>query len=196
MTSTAGQPGRARSQVPTEVLFVCTGNVCRSPFAERYAAFAAESGGVDCTFASAGLGALRDAQMDADMAQQLRARGGTPQRFHARQIDARIVAAADLVLTMEAAQRSVLLEEYPGRSRDIFTLGQVRAGAAQDAPGTSVLELLRTRRVPADGGGDIADPYRQGPEAAERTAAELQSAVDVLVARVLTRPDSEAGRDV
>jgi protein-tyrosine-phosphatase len=39
------------------VVFVCTGNTCRSPLAEALARRAAQQRGIDATFASAGIGA-------------------------------------------------------------------------------------------------------------------------------------------
>lgn len=77
-----GQP--VGGQGDPMLLFVCTGNVCRSPFAERYAISAQRSFCVPWRFA--GVGALAGAPMDEPMAAELRARGGDLSGFAAQQL--------------------------------------------------------------------------------------------------------------
>ena len=69
------------------VLFLCSGNVGRSAFAERYAQLRAQQLGRDLTFESAGLEAIPGAGMEPGLAEELRTRGGSPGGFRARQID-------------------------------------------------------------------------------------------------------------
>src|SRR5687768_5763225 len=116
-------PGAARAQVADTVrvrpepaadsvftvLFVCTGNVCRSAMAERLGrAFLDEAFGSDAgTFRleSAGTRAVVASQMHPDTALVLRGFGAEPGEFRARQVTEAHVAGADLVLTMTRAHR-------------------------------------------------------------------------------------------
>ena len=66
------------------VVFVCTGNICRSPLAERLAAHLDPH----TSFASAGTHAMVGSDMDAGMAAELSRLGGDPSDFSPRLIDA------------------------------------------------------------------------------------------------------------
>jgi protein-tyrosine-phosphatase len=61
------------------VLFVCTANIARSPYAERRAThLLAGAGSEGAVFASAGIPDVSARLMDREMTAQLSARGGTP----------------------------------------------------------------------------------------------------------------------
>jgi len=96
---------------PIHVVFVCLGNICRSPMAERVAERAAADAGLtDVEFSSAGtISEEFDDPMDRRAAAVLEERG---YRFHdhlARRITAAQLESADLVVAMEDSHvRSVL----------------------------------------------------------------------------------------
>ena len=147
----------------THVLFVCTGNICRSPFAERYSALLAASGTLpaDWVFSSAGIGAVVDSEMDAEMARELIERGGTPEGFRARQMRHAVLDGVDWIIAMEASQRQWLLEEYPGRLRQTFTLGQLVAALPHvptERVGEAVLVEVGEHRTRARGRDDVTEP--------------------------------------
>lgn len=103
------------------VLFVCVGNICRSPSAEVMLRLAVEGKGIQVS--SAGLGALVGHGIDAT-AQELLAEQGMDGLSHrARQIDDAILGAADLVLTMERKHVRRIAEIAPQASGKIFLLG-------------------------------------------------------------------------
>jgi protein-tyrosine phosphatase len=85
------------------VVFVCWGNICRSPIAERVARRAAEQAGLSgVQFTSAGTSAEETgAPMDERAAQVLRRHGYSAEGHVAHQIDADELAGADLVVAME-----------------------------------------------------------------------------------------------
>lgn len=170
------------------LLFVCTGNICRSPFAERYAAHVAERAGVaGWTFGSAGAGALVGSGMEPTMAGELRALGGDPSGFRARSLSRDIIQSADLIVAMETFHRSVVLDDFPNLVRRTFTLGQL-ARIARDHPaevhGTELLAQIGAFRQRARDEDDIQDPYRRSPEVAHQVAGQISGLLDELVPRL------------
>jgi protein-tyrosine phosphatase len=103
------------------ILVVCTGNVCRSPTGEY---LLKKELGPDFEVKSAGLGALVD-QPANDIAQKIALQHGVDMSAHrARQITMDILKWADLVLVMEAGQKSDLLHRYPWLEGKVFRYGK------------------------------------------------------------------------
>ncbi|MDR1760663.1 MAG: low molecular weight phosphotyrosine protein phosphatase [Fibrobacter sp.] len=103
------------------ILVLCTGNICRSPTAEY---LLREELGDGYTVKSAGLGALVDSPADP-MAVAVAARHGIDLSSHrAAQVTMDMLKWADLVLVMEAGQKSELLNKYPWLDGKIFRYGE------------------------------------------------------------------------
>ncbi len=169
---------------PLKVLFVCTANICRSPFMELVARHLAGPD-TEVEFSSAGTHGFRDHPMDDVMAEALSAHGVEGSgSFTSRPLTSELLAEADLVLTAEASHRSFILDDHPGEFRKVFTLGQfteaVRAGD-QASTGRELLTAIGQRRGSADAKLDIVDPYRQGPAAAATTANLIADLLRVAV---------------
>ena len=98
------------------ILFVCTGNICRSPTGERLAAaYAAENGMPELWVSSAGTRAVIGHPVHRDAAVVLDALGGDTSGFAARQLTAKIASTADLIIAMTSAHRDIVLETAPDR---------------------------------------------------------------------------------
>lgn len=155
-------------QAPIRILAVCTGNICRSPVAERVL-----QAGLDQVHAgafevrSAGTRALAGEPIQPASARIIVNHGGQPEPFAARQLTGGLLAGADLVLTMAAAHRSEVLALDPSLLKRTFTIrefarmlaqlelrqglpeaGSVPASAAR-APGLAAGPEM-WRRLPAD----------------------------------------------
>ena len=116
---------------PLRVLFVCTANICRSPYLELTArALAGDDSGVE--FSSAGTHGFDAHPMNEPMVATLAS--GSAEGFASRRLTGEILAAADLVLTAEATHRAFILEEFPQHFRKVFTHRPVR-GRDRGAPG-------------------------------------------------------------
>ena len=170
---------------PLNVLFVCTANICRSPYMELLARHLAapESG---LRFASAGTMGLREEPMDPTMAEQLRLRGASADGFRSRRATGTLLEQADLVLTAESSHRALLLEEHPGAFRRVFPLAQF-AELADGLAGESGRDLVvAAARVggPATPAHDIVDPYGRGREAAAASADRIDQLVSTVVRRL------------
>ncbi|MFQ1003622.1 hypothetical protein [Modestobacter sp. SSW1-42] len=182
----------------TTVLTVCTGNVCRSPAAERLltARLAPLAPGI--TVASAGTGALVDAPVDPPMAALVAAAGADVSGFAARQLTAGLLEAADLVLVMTREHRGAVVRLAPGAVRRTFLLREAAAVAEAVASvgwpedvGTGIADRLRAlpRLAPAHRGVaslhgaalEVPDPYRQAPAVYAEAIATITEAVGRLV---------------
>ncbi len=170
------------------LLFVCTGNICRSPFAERYAALLAErADAVGWTFSSAGTGAVVGHPVEPSMAEELRDRGARDDGFAARQLDHAIVSSADWVVTLEDAHRRWVLHEFSDRIRSTVTLGRLAATLPTLEPGLrgeDALAQVAATRLPADPAHDVPDPYRMGRAAYATSAARLARHLDAIAERL------------
>src|SRR3954470_23136084 len=83
-----GDPA-ARPADPFRVLFVCIGNVCRSPVGERL--LAARLPAERFAISSAGVGAMVGYAMSRYAAEELKSYGGDPTGFAARQLTPRML---------------------------------------------------------------------------------------------------------
>jgi protein-tyrosine phosphatase len=175
------------------VLFVCTGNICRSPAAELLLRDALGSGpGIET--ASAGVAALVGEPVAAPMARLLRERGVDPEGFAARQFDPAAARSAALVLTMTTEQRATVVSRAPFALRRTFTLREfvrlvglggipVEDGDGSDRLAALVRTATRARGLlaPAPDTQDIEDPYRRPDDVYARVLAQLQREVGALV---------------
>ncbi|HAU80430.1 MAG TPA: phosphotyrosine protein phosphatase [Stenotrophomonas sp.] len=134
------------------ILFVCIGNICRSPSAEVMLRAIVE--GRRIQVASAGLGALVDHGIDATAQELLLERGLTGERHRARQVNSSILSAADLVLTMELKHVRRITEIAPHVSGKTFLLGKWQ----------------EEREIP--------DPYRQQRPAFEHVYKLMAEGID------------------
>ncbi len=101
MTS-ADKPASADKLGGPHVIFVCWGNICRSPMAERVAQAQAIRQGISARFTSAATSTEEHgAGMDTRAADKLAAAGYDPGNHQAHQITASEIAEADLVIAME-----------------------------------------------------------------------------------------------
>lgn len=155
---------------PVEVIFVCWGNICRSPIAERVAEQQADQAGLSgVRFSSAATSADEVGDpMDPRAAAVLREHGYRDGDHVAHQITADEIAAADLVIAMEPL--------HIDRMR--------RLGGVATAQATSRMALLTDFDPDAVGGSGVPDPWYGGPEGFDATLAAVEAAMPGVLDRV------------
>lgn len=150
---------------PRSILFVCLGNICRSPFAEAIAARrAAELSEWPIRFASAGLCA-REKAAPAD-ARAAAGVFGVSLDAHRPQPMTMELAASDMIVVMEPHQMEQLHADYPTVRGRVFLLALFDREAAG-------LERFH-----------IADPYACSPDVYEACYRRIDRAVSALLVAV------------
>lgn len=195
-------------QRPARILVVCTGNICRSPLAERLLRARLAAAGVDesqVVVTSAGTHAMVRHPMTDEAAQELATVGGEPRGHLARQLTAALVSDADLVVTATLAHRSQVVTLHPKALRYAFGLLELArlvhdVEPAQGSPADRVrgLGALAVRRrglvaLAEAGADDVPDPYGQPRHVYAATTARIVPAVDLL-ARAISAPGRAEGR--
>ncbi len=105
------------------VLFVCTGNTCRSPMAAAIlTALAKKEGRADLTAMSAGLFADEGAPMSEGAVHALCALGIEPPVHTARNVSEELVDKADMIVGLTATHAMQLTLRYPHAATKIVTL--------------------------------------------------------------------------
>lgn len=185
------------------LLFVCTGNICRSPFAEHLtrSLIAERLGPENCrkiTTDSAGTHALQGAAMDPHVESELRAVGLSGDGFAAKRLDTAQLQKADLVLTADLSQRAAVVEQHTPALQTTFSLLEFAhllvstdlSGHALPADpvqrAREVVRIGRSRRgiVPPAPQREIPDPFRKSADA-HRVAMDLiTGAVRTTVSRL------------
>jgi protein arginine phosphatase len=152
------------------VLFVCTGNICRSPLAEALLRRAlSERNLPDFRVTSAGTGAWDGAPASEGAYLVALERGLDLSGHRARLLTREIVEDADLILTMARHHRA-RVHELGGEGR-VFVLGEYTGGTGDDA--------------------EVGDPFGGDLEVYRDTCAELET----LIATVADRLAEEAQRE-
>jgi protein-tyrosine phosphatase len=148
------------------VLFVCTGNTCRSVIAAQVLRHELADAGLTAEVASAGLRVRAQGEAADPRAQDVLREHGYQAEHQTRQFDPAMLASYDLVIGLD--------------SMHVLVLRQAAAGTASAAP----IRLLGSFDPAAQAGWDVPDPVTGGPEDYERVLAMVRSAMPGVVAAV------------
>jgi protein-tyrosine-phosphatase len=146
---------------PRKLLFVCTGNICRSPIAQFLGERLASDAGLPWRTASAGVAAEVGWGMEPGAVRALAARGIVAKSHAARQLDEAMMADSDDVYALTRAHRDVIVQRFP-----------------KDAAKVSVL-----REATGLPEADVFDPYGMNDAAYERCALLIEEALNSLIRR-------------
>ena len=147
------------------VLFVCTGNTCRSPLAEGLFRKAVE-GRDDFEVSSAGIAASKGTPCNPETATLLKKRGVALAGFGSRQVSDTILSKATHVFAMTLSHLQVLEARFPQHA-DKFYLVCEFAETAGSRIGT-----------------DVPDPIGMGRRAYEEVAETFDVAIPTIIAYI------------
>jgi protein-tyrosine-phosphatase len=139
------------------ILFVCTGNTCRSPLAEY---LLRDKAGQELEVRSAGIAAF-DGSPAAANVQTLLVEKGIQPHHTSQTITPELIEWADLILTMTKNHKQVVHKNFPHSANKLHTLKEY---VASGDPVT-----------------DISDPYGGSLDTYRRTMVELDGLLNQLV---------------
>jgi len=119
------------------ILFVCTGNICRSPLAEGYLRYLCETNKYsDIETDSAGIAALRGAPPSKEAVVVAEDWGFDISKLKSRQFNKNDLNDFDLVITMTGEQRKWIIDNFSVAENTIKLLREfsVNGGKADDIP--------------------------------------------------------------
>jgi protein-tyrosine phosphatase len=146
------------------VLFVCTGNTCRSPMAEALFRDLVKER-ADYQVSSAGVAAAPGMPASKHTAALLKERGLDLARFQSRMLDRQTLEQATHVFAMSSHHMAAIADEFPEQTDKIYLVSEF---AAEDE--------LR--------GKDVSDPFGQGRHAYEETLQALEKMLPSLLAYI------------
>lgn len=151
------------------VLFVCTGNICRSPTAEAVFRYRAAEAGISAETDSAGTHDYHVGNPpDPRSIQAAAARGIEMNALRARQVAREDYDTFDLIVALDTGHLEILERERPGDARaELCLLMDFASGI---------------------GGGNVPDPYYGGEAGFEHVLDLIEAGVSGIIADISRRP--------
>ncbi len=195
------------------ILFVCTGNTCRSPMAEALLRKMAEEKGLDLEIRSAGVFAETGAAASAGAQKALQQRG-IKMEHQAQLVTSKLINWSDIILTMTLGHKQQLLAQYPASMNKTFTLKEFVLSDENTEKLLERLNEIQAERIMKEtlkeqgdkqwkelqeeeerltqeltqrlAGWDVSDPFGMDDEVYEACAQELESLLKKLVQEIHT----------
>jgi protein-tyrosine-phosphatase len=167
------EPGKPTETI-RRVLFVCTGNICRSPMAEGLLIERLrQEGRQSLSVSSAGIFANPGNIPDPLAVQVAREAGIDISGHRARGVNSYNVNWADIVLVMESGQKGFITMAFPRHSPKVVLLGNFKRSQG--------------------GSGEIADPYGSSLDDYRTCFEEIREAIEGFIQFL---PSCSAERDL
>ena len=125
------------------ILFVCTGNTCRSPMAAGIMEKLAEENGLLARIESAGLFATDAESATAEAIEALKKYDVDLSEHKSQQITPELIEKSDLIITMTEAHKLLLQDLAKEKTCTVCELGDLD-GEIEDPFGGDVIEYIET----------------------------------------------------
>lgn len=142
-----------------KVLFVCTGNTCRSPMAEGILKAMAKEKGLTIEVKSAGVAAYDGEGGSKNSIQAMRKIGIDISDHQASLLHIGLVEEADLILAMSRSHKELIKSSFPLSKEKVFTLLEYVYGVEKD----------------------VVDPYGGSLYIYEKTRDEIFKAIEKII---------------
>ena len=197
--------GAELSASRAKIHFVCTGNICRSPFAAFYLQSKLGSPKDTIELSSSGIFVLESRPPSKAMSDFIRSIClADPDDHSSRQTKYSKLGEFDLILTMTSDQRSILMEESPKNFQKIFTLREFALIIKKNFPehypseneallaskrtsskafinGLTAFAAAKRTSIATTGLDlDVIDPYRKSDEVYHQAIDQMVPALDVI----------------
>ncbi|MDQ0903011.1 MULTISPECIES: low molecular weight protein arginine phosphatase [unclassified Paenibacillus] len=189
------------------ILFVCTGNTCRSPLAEGLLRIRVHQEGLAAEVRSAGVSAVTGGPISRNSASLLQ-EAGFKESISSLAIQESEVNWADLILTMTMGHKRTVIQRFPSAIEKTFTLKeyveddarilqaieereqlvtelQLKQALSQAVSVEERSRIFKLEHAIPD--FDISDPYGGSIEIYRRTAEEISGSLDKLVQKIRAR---------
>jgi len=154
------------SEKPSQksILFICTGNTCRSPMAEGLMK-ASLKGGSNIQVRSAGVAASPGQGASGETQKILKAKNASLNGFLSRQVDEEILGQASLIIAMTSSHADVIKRFFPECAASV----------------SLVCDFIDPEE--GLGGEDVPDPIGMGRAAYEEVAEVIELAIPGIIAK-------------
>ena len=186
-----------------KVLFVCTGNICRSPIAHGLLANRLEALGHEVEVRAAGTWGRRGSPATPEARAAAVHHGIDIEAHQASRFTAELSTWADLVITMTLEQAEEVLEQAPEAAEKTFTFKELVAIlnslpplAADEPTRESLVDRVREAHAARAGGLappadlEVSDPLGLSDVVYLAVAQELDGLVDALIRGLVGGRDS------
>lgn len=147
-----------------EILFVCTGNTCRSPLAEYLLKQMLEKENIDdFVIKSAGINIVPGSGVSPEVKKILVEEDIEIREHRVRQVDEELITEADIILTMTETHKDVLQQRYCDHTEKIYTLKGFAGSEGRNL--------------------DIEDPFGHTESTYRETKKEIREYLDKLIGK-------------
>lgn len=141
------------------ILFVCTGNTCRSPMAEGLLKDMAGKKRIELNVTSAGIFAFDGQEVSREASYVMKEEGIDISQHRAKIIHRDLLESADLILTMSRSHKRELLGKYDFLKDKVYTLKEYAYKREED----------------------VEDPFGRGIGAYRKAKEEIKKALEELI---------------